>query len=476
MKISNLFPAAAFTAFVLWLLAVAMDGPLSESAGIANGANFFLPAHIGSLLMIGLFCPRKLLFRLLPAGCVVTAAAVIALPLTDPETGRYALALMGGTGGFVAVGACVMLRQSPNPLLSAALGLTAANILLIPLGMYPEAEAISFAAVAAGLLLIPVMERRLPEAGLDPEAETLWHYLPFIFLFQIVSGLMYAYIMPAYGQLAVLPGADLFFYIAGAWVAMGIVVKNRDLAMITGVILGMAAFSILQAGTAQAPVNAGMFAIMGAAGMIDMVFLAILLSFPEPKKAFGVGLAIFCAGILSGKVIGQYFIEMAGAIALTGHVVLNVSVVVLYIIGRWYIPERKLSVEIPEPAHVPEEARGIPPEETRSARKEHNRAASPPTAGDTNPDAPEAPRDVVFDENLRLLLSEREYDVLMHVFRGWTYRESAAELGISESTVKTYMYRIYEKMGVRGKKQLFEKLTRFWHSSGNPTPASKEKK
>ncbi|MFW6429162.1 MAG: helix-turn-helix transcriptional regulator [Desulfosalsimonas sp.] len=41
---------------------------------------------------------------------------------------------------------------------------------------------------------------------------------------------------------------------------------------------------------------------------------------------------------------------------------------------------------------------------------------------------------------------------------GRTYRQTAAELDISESTVKTYMHRIYEKMGVSGKKNLFEKL------------------
>lgn len=465
MKISILFPAAAFTLFVLWLLAVAMDGPLAEAAGIDNGANFFLPAHVGSLLLIGLFCPRWLFFRLLPAGCIVTAAAVAALPFAGPEAGRYALALMGGTGGFVAVGAGVMLRQSPYPLLSAALGLTAANILLIPVGLYPGAEAIRFTAVAAGLLFIPGMERRLPEAGLDPDAEILWHYLPFVFVFQIVSGLMYAYIMPAYGQLAVAPGAELFFYIAGAWMALRIVVRNRDLALITGVILGMAAFSILQTGTAQLPVNAGMFAIMGAAGIIDMVFLAILLSFPEPKKAFGVGLAVFCAGILAGKAFGQHFAAMAGVISFAGHVVLNVSVVVLYIVGRWYTPDRRLSVDIPAPVHVPEEAGREASEVTPGFERANKETGNPAAAAAMNPTAFPAPPEEnpgpFFPESLRRILSEREHDVLQQVLEGRTYRQTAEQLGISESTVKTYMYRIYEKTDVKGKRQLFQKLDNY---------------
>ncbi len=64
-------------------------------------------------------------------------------------------------------------------------------------------------------------------------------------------------------------------------------------------------------------------------------------------------------------------------------------------------------------------------------------------------------------DHLRLLLSEREYAVLERALAGRTYRETACELEISESTVKTYMYRIYEKMGVRGKKKLFEVLNSF---------------
>ncbi|MFW6428794.1 MAG: response regulator transcription factor [Desulfosalsimonas sp.] len=62
---------------------------------------------------------------------------------------------------------------------------------------------------------------------------------------------------------------------------------------------------------------------------------------------------------------------------------------------------------------------------------------------------------------LRLLLSEREYFVLKRALLGSTYRQIARELDISESTVKTYMRRIYEKTGAKGKKQLVETLNRF---------------
>jgi len=53
-------------------------------------------------------------------------------------------------------------------------------------------------------------------------------------------------------------------------------------------------------------------------------------------------------------------------------------------------------------------------------------------------------------ENLRLVLT-RSLD-------GRAYREIAADLDISESSVKTYMKRICEKLGVQGRKGLFEAL------------------
>ncbi|WP_318258601.1 LuxR C-terminal-related transcriptional regulator [Geobacter anodireducens] len=39
-----------------------------------------------------------------------------------------------------------------------------------------------------------------------------------------------------------------------------------------------------------------------------------------------------------------------------------------------------------------------------------------------------------------------------------TFKEAARELDISESSVKTYMKRIYDKMSVSGKEELLTKL------------------
>ena len=46
-------------------------------------------------------------------------------------------------------------------------------------------------------------------------------------------------------------------------------------------------------------------------------------------------------------------------------------------------------------------------------------------------------------------LSERELDVLRLIAGGANNRDAAAKLFISESTVKTHLLHIYEKLGVR---------------------------
>jgi two-component system nitrate/nitrite response regulator NarL len=51
-------------------------------------------------------------------------------------------------------------------------------------------------------------------------------------------------------------------------------------------------------------------------------------------------------------------------------------------------------------------------------------------------------------------LSPRELDVLRIVTAGWSNKEIADKLGISEGTVKAHLHHVYEKLGVRGRLEL----------------------
>ena len=450
IKLSDLFPVICFTAFVFWLLSTVMDGPLTMAIGISNATSFFLPIHIASLLLVAFFCPERLFNRLAPANCILSAALTLSLAWTTPSAGRYILMLLGASGAFVTIGASITLRRSATPLLCAAGGLVIANLLFITLSNSPEGDSWQFAAVAIPLLSIPILNRRLPEPRQAPDAVSLWHYLPFIVVFQIVSGLMYAFLMPAYYPAAMLPGFDLLFYIVAVFAAFWIAQKNRDLALACGVILGMAAFAFLHNAPSLLQVNVSMFAMQAGAGFIDLVIIAILLAFPKPVRAFGIGTATICTGIIAGKFIGYYFADFSEAIVLTGNLVLNVSILTLYFLGRHHYISQNGAIK--SAAHLKDQpdTTGYP---TPPDHLEDSLTADSPV-----PMLKEDPLEENLPSHLRLLLSDREYIVLKRALGGRTYRETAHELKISESTVKTYMGRIYEKMGVKRKKELFEIL------------------
>jgi DNA-binding NarL/FixJ family response regulator len=52
------------------------------------------------------------------------------------------------------------------------------------------------------------------------------------------------------------------------------------------------------------------------------------------------------------------------------------------------------------------------------------------------------------------LLTEREMTVVQCVAEGLTNREVAAQLNLSEYTVKNYMFRIFDKLGVSSRVEL----------------------
>ncbi|MBZ5567181.1 MAG: response regulator transcription factor [Acidobacteriia bacterium] len=60
----------------------------------------------------------------------------------------------------------------------------------------------------------------------------------------------------------------------------------------------------------------------------------------------------------------------------------------------------------------------------------------------------------IVDSKGRPLLSKRELDVVRCVSEGMTNREIAARLSLSEHTVKNYIFRIFDKLGVSSRAEL----------------------
>jgi DNA-binding CsgD family transcriptional regulator len=72
--------------------------------------------------------------------------------------------------------------------------------------------------------------------------------------------------------------------------------------------------------------------------------------------------------------------------------------------------------------------------------------------------APAGPKEVLRLTTLGYELSRRELEVVDLVVRGASTRQMAQELYISEYTVKDHLSNIFEKVGVRGRRQLVKRL------------------
>jgi two-component system, NarL family, nitrate/nitrite response regulator NarL len=77
------------------------------------------------------------------------------------------------------------------------------------------------------------------------------------------------------------------------------------------------------------------------------------------------------------------------------------------------------------------------------------------------------------DSNGLSLLSKREMDVVRSLAEGLTNREIAERLGLSQHTIKNYLFRVYDKLGVSSRLELlFMTLTQAGAKPSSGTPGA----
>lgn len=418
--------AAGLAGYTLWLLAFPMGGALLAGAGGPGALVYFLVPHVAALYATSR--ARGAAFeRWSAASGALAVLLTAAFPLRAGDAPALLIAV-GLLSGPVGVRAGVLLRRAPDPPLQAALALVAANLLLAGLGALPLPRAIQFgvAALALGVpcLLKPERLASAPdEAGEPGASRELLRVLPFFFVFHLVSGLFYGSLMPAYERVRVVPAVELLFYVVAVLGARTLMRRSTRAALPCAIVLGMVSLGAFQ-GEGAVRVHVSMFAMQASAGFMDLFVLLTLLRHAEPVRAFGLGLGTMCLGILGGNVASRFAGALPGGVAVLGSMALNLALLTLYGFGR------RIG-EAPRPA------------------------AEPPAGRAPESDAPGR-----LPPGLRARLSAMERSVLEEVLEGRTFKEAAATLSVSESSVKTYMKRIYEKAEVSGKGALLEKLSR----------------
>lgn len=408
----TLAPALPFFFYALWLLAVPMEGPLLIIGGASGASLWFLLTHVTTLLLCGKFASTQWLEKPARWGMMLCALLTFALYLY-PNMAMALLLLLGTAAAPMTIKSAMALRAAAHPVRTAAWCLVLSNMILAFLHQTP-----SFAGWPVLYAILPLLTLYRPppvEHAFQENPPLAWEYLPVVFIFQVVSGLMYAFLFPLYDAFAVIHGVELMFYMLAVLGAVALYRRNRDLLLVAGLALGMAAFGLLQLGETST-INLGMFAMMAAAGCIDLFLLALLLHSSRPVASFGFGLAALTGGIAAGQILSLLLGDRAATVGLAGSMVLNVAALTLFL--------------------------------------RHHYGMKKPVVGKPVASA------VTIPAELAAQLTERELHVLELVLKGLNFREAAEQLSISESTIKTHMKRIYDKFGVTGRRQLLVLVAR----------------
>lgn len=405
--------ALVVAGFVGWLTVF----PLSGGGGSADLLWFLVPHTLGLFLIARFFDHRIFHWarRVGALGALIIGAVFVPLPSASAP---WMLALLGVLSAPVSVQIGVVLRAAARRTLTAAAGLAGGNLLALLVALSSLESALIFPLVSALLLTSLLMTGSGLRRKSNPML-VLGKFLPFIFFFQIVSGLMYGTLMPAYVALGPPPGVELGTYAAGALMAVWMFRRSQGLVLLAAVMAALTGYAFWLVLPESEGVFLAMLWVMLAAGLMDLFVLALVVSLPSQLKAYGYGVGVLCAGIIAGRWVAMLAADHAGVISFFGLLILNVAVITLFIPWR-SISSRTATLE-------------------RSSGQKVN--ASP---------------DSEIDSEILARLSDRESAVLQLAMTDMTYRDIAQSLQISESSVKTYMQRIFRKTGIVRRHQLME--------------------
>ncbi len=376
--------------------------------------------------------------RLFPAllKLAIPCCSIITLAVAHVPTSSLPmlLSLLGIAAAPVSIFTGMLLRQSDHPLLNAAIGLALGNLGVALLAQLPLPSDAWLALLAGSLTALLLAPRAAPDS-LQGDTPGLGHILPFVLCFQLVSGLMYARMLPDYAISTASPAIQLMVYAVAALLLVGVLQKWRMIAAPFGVMAASLAYIVWALHPSAVGAVSATLLMMLAAAAIDLFVLSRVLDYRNQLRAYGLGIGTLVLGIAVGSSLSQLVEPLA-----------NPSAIVLALLALGALNLSMLTL--------------LP------WRRNTQAQATPAAAGQTAATPPGQPDCPVIPGTLRDKLSAQENQVLDILLTEHTYKEIAAQMGISESSVKTYAQRIFRKLGVVRRGQLTEHLTRLTAKPG----------
>lgn len=420
--------------FVFWLISFPMNGFLMQGISVGGSLIYFLLPHAITLFAAPHLINSKCFDRYAKSAVILTAFLTALTPFLQIYI-NFFLIILGITGSLVFFRALTIVKDSSDPAVSAGMGMAIGNGLVFLLSNIQLWSTAKFFAIALFMLISFYYSTGYSD---DKQGEGLKKDLAFVFGFYLIGGLFYGSIMPKYDETAILKGSELFSYIIAAIMGISLIKKERDLTLAMGIILSAVAFSLMLFDD-RLLTNLSMFSLQASFALVDIYIICLLIGHGGSMKVFGYGFGTVCLAIMAGEAFSKHIEDFTAILIATGNIILITSVLILYLTGR------KQKVSLVAVSDNPQDNRILAGREGRSSLE-----------GAENIDK--------MLENLyepfQKRLSEQERHVLELIVVGRTYKETSEKIGISESTVKTYMKRICEKMGVDGKDKLLEKISK----------------
>ena len=447
-----------FSLFFSWLLAFPFEGrilyALADYYNISAHSFVFgtMAAHFAGLIACGfsvrsLQASKKLMLFSI-AFCIAVSSVFF-----RPPSFLWTMALL--LAAFL-VGCCVAAwgfyfkhcTPKDERIKTMADGLICSNFLMILLNMTaihisPHAG-LGLSMLTLGAAFLFALRLPKEEALKPPSSEQDEIYvskvgpLAFLCLFIVVisinSGLMYQVQGPAFDHLEWLTS----WYWAVPYIAALLIMRNlprkTNRAYILYVAIAMIGFSFiafLLMGRSWADYLVVNTLMLGACGVYDLFWWSILGEMLEldknPAKIMGIGLSANVLGVLLGGFIGN---AIASASEQSHHptlLALGVVCVTLILLPPLHT---RLTILLKNHAYLTTITEMPTQEQTR----------------------------LICEFRITEKLTEREGEIAALLIKGKTYRMIAAELHVSENTVKTHVKNIYSKAGVQSRTELMNLL------------------
>lgn len=462
----RIFIRWTLAAFFGWLLSVPLNGGVLQALAEAQNlpastmALVFIAFHAAGLLACGfLLRPKDTWRTLMITGASLAAAAALALFVAPRPVWFPAMAVMGVAASLYVIGwsypytratatgrirfmAGVMVWANLIYLSLHALSLRLPVPVLCGVSMLPLA-----AALALPLLAGP--GRSFPGSSSPARREPVFPAVLlvilglFIFGVYLNGGFMYAVIFPA-----VAPRGDPAFY-SGLLAYMAVLLAmsraGHRLETVLPAYLGASFLGLSFVSFALlAGIPAGDYLtvalVQGAFALLDLFVWVVLgeiaFIFGRPGRIFGSGLFVNVAAILVGQLMAGRLLLLGSSYRMITALFAAAAILMTYLTIPWL--SRHLNAGL--------QNMGAAPGPDQSGEEELQQFVQ------------------------GKMLTPREREIIEQILKGYTNRDIAARLYISENTLKTHLKHIYQKFGVAQKRELLSMALGQNRSSRRESP------